>query len=60
VLAVPHARTVEWGGRGDDWRYREWRRREAWERERRHEAWERWHEWRERGRLYGGYYGGGW
>ncbi len=33
----------------EDWRYREWRRREAFEHWRRHEQRERWrrHEWRE-------------
>ena len=27
----------------EDWRYREWRRHEAFERWRRHEEWRRWH-----------------
>lgn len=31
---------------GEDWRYRQWRREEAWERWRRHEAWRRWNEYR--------------
>jgi hypothetical protein len=55
TLAASHIQTVEWGY-GDEWRHREWRRREEWERWHRHEAWERWHRWheaRERGRYYG-------
>jgi hypothetical protein len=62
LLAAPHVQTVEWGGRGEhelrehEGREGDWRRHEAWERERRHEAWERsrWHEGWERPR-YSGY-----
>lgn len=44
-LAAPHVQAVDWGG--GEWRHREWRRHDEWERWRQHEAWERWHRWHE-------------
>ena len=41
--AMPHVQTVQYY---EDWRYREWRRHEAWEHWRRHEEWRRWHQYR--------------
>ena len=43
----------------EDWRYREFRRREAFERFRRHEEWRRFHQAREGYGGWGGGYGGG-
>lgn len=56
VTDAPQVQPVQYY---DDWRHREWRRREAYERWRRHEAWRRWRH--ERDRSYGYQsYNGGW
>ena len=54
----PAVQSVQYFGDRDDWRYREWRRREAFERYRRHEAWR--HQRREAHERYHEHYRYGW
>jgi len=58
VSAQPTVQPVQYHGGGEEWRHREWRRREAYERFRRHEEWR--HQRREAHERYHDHYRHGW